>query len=146
MMGAYPDSGTVLRVGIDNLHNQSYFLFANPAWTSLEAGKQYPISLSFDGGPMEPVTAKAVRMGESTVLTVNLNSPSPNEVMTIFGRHIGVRILYNGNVIANLRLNGTAAAAAETIACNSQFASAGKRDPFKAVTSPGSVTKADPFI
>jgi hypothetical protein len=131
MISSY-GNGTMLRVGFNNLNNSSYFFISNPAWQSLEAGKQYQIAGQFDGGQMVSWTANAVNMSGSIVLSVGFDSPSPTEVLTIFGQRLNFKLYYHGNLLANMNLNGTAAAIAETINCNQQVSAKNdqKSDPF----------------
>ncbi len=129
MLVPYPSSGTILRVGFNNLKNTAYFLIGNPAWQSLEFGKQYQLAGRFDDGALAYWTGNTIRLGNTIFLMVHFNSPSPNEILTVFGQRLNLKLYYRGTVIANLKLNGTAAAAAETINCNNQFV-ASRPDPF----------------
>lgn len=140
MVGGYR-SGTILRVGFDNRHNASYFVIGNAAWRSLEVGKRYQLGAQFDGGQIAYWDAQAVSMGDTIALSVVFNSPSPNEVLAVFGQRLSLRLFYQGTAVANLRLSGTAAAAAETINCNNQFM-ATRPDPFSGASRP---VVADPF-
>jgi len=136
MVSSY-GSGTVLRVGFNNRNNTAYLMVGNEAWKSLEAGKQYQISGQFDNGTAYNWTANGARLGDMTVLSVPFGTPSPTEVMQTFGQRLNLKLYYRGNMLASMNLNGTAAAAAETINCNRQFNT--KADPF------GNGTRPDPF-
>lgn len=131
-------SGTFLRVGFNNTEHSSYFLIGNAAWQSLEAGKQYEVTGQFDDGVLAHWNAYAVNFGGATFLRVSFNSPSPTEVMTVFGQRLNLKLFYHGRILANLNLNGTAAAAAETINCNRQLTP----DPFGGEAPP---VITDPF-
>ena len=47
MLASYT-RGTVVRIGIDQQNLNGYIVIGNEAWRSLEAGKQYGLSLQFD--------------------------------------------------------------------------------------------------
>lgn len=141
MLSSY-GSGTALRVGFNNRNNTAYFIIGNSAWQALEAGKQYQIGGQFDGGQMAHWTATAVKMGDGTFLSVPFSSPSPSDVMLAFGQRLNLKVYYRGNLLSSMNLNGTAAAAAETINCNRQF-TATRTDPFESGT-PHPVS-SDPF-
>jgi hypothetical protein len=133
-------------------------MIAAPAWTSLEAGKICPLVAQFNGGAPFNWDATAFHIGAPdsglTALEVDFATPSPDEAMIVWGQRVGFRLTYQGRVIANLKLNGTAAAAAETMTCNhAQINAAGapapKADPFAAgppTPRPAPAPKrADPF-
>jgi hypothetical protein len=146
MLGTYTTSNTILRVGIANNSHSSYFVIVNPAWASLEVGKVYPVVGELDGQQAN-WHATARKLGTLTVLSVDFSEPSPDEVLSVFGRTVGFKLHYQGQVIANLRLNGTAAAAAEVVNCNHQMLNASaapKSDPFSA-PAPKTTMQHDPF-
>ena len=139
MAGSYPNPFTYLRVGVNNVTHTSYMMIGAPTWTSLEAGKVYPLDAQFNGEAPEHWKAIAIHVGAPdsglNALEVDFSTPSPDEAMRIWGQRLGFRLSFQGRVIANLKLNGTAAAAIETMTCNqSQLNTAGT-----------SVPKADPF-
>jgi hypothetical protein len=137
MVGTYNTAQTVIRIGFNNTNNSSNFVIINPAWTSLEVGKVYPLQATFNGdATVSNWNARAIKMGTATALAVDFSTPSPDQALMIWGQRLGFRLQYQGQLIANLRLNGTAAAAAETIACNHAQLNT-------AVTTPA--PKADPF-
>lgn len=41
--------GEILRIGFNNVQRNGYLMVANPAWHSLEAGKEYDLSFDFPG-------------------------------------------------------------------------------------------------
>ena len=136
MVAGYGNSA--FRVGIDNTSNTSYFMMFNPAWQTLVPGQQYQVAGQFDNGTVDTWTAMAITIGNVTALRVQFNTPSPAEIMQIFGRRYNFKLYYRGNVLSSLNLVGTEAAAAATINCNSQFTA--NRDPFA-----GGTRVADPF-
>jgi hypothetical protein len=156
MVGTYSTVQTVIRIGFNNTNNTSHLAILNPAWTSLEVGKVYQLQASFNGDTtVTNWNAHAIKLGQSTALAVDFSTPSPDEAFGIWAQRLGFRLQYQGRLIANLRLNGTAAAAAATIACNhAQLSAAGapapKTDPFVA-TGPATPRTAtapkpvDPF-
>jgi hypothetical protein len=144
MLGSYPGPNPVyLRVGFNNVNNNAYLMIASPAWPSLEPGKVYAISGQFDNETPTTWHATAIKVTENiTALQATFNDPYGS--MATFGQRLNLRLYYNGNLVTNLKLTGTAAAAAETINCNRQFTagSGGGSDPFKAQSRPA---KRDPF-
>jgi hypothetical protein len=87
MSGSYLNSGVYLRVGVNNASHMSYMMIASPAWTSLEAGKIYPLVAQFDGEAPANWNATAFHVGAPdsglTALEVDFTTPSPDEAPSV---------------------------------------------------------------
>ena len=143
MMSNYGGQNVVLRIGFDNRDNSLYFVIGSSAWQSLEPGKVYTINGQFDNGTMETWQATAFQFGGTGPAYLKTSFRNPYGSMNVFGQRLNFKLYYRGSLLANMNLNGTAAAAAETANCNRQFAGGHGGDPFNA-PAPAPV-KADPF-
>lgn len=127
--------GTVIRIGFnpENRFN-GYLLVGNDKWKSLEEGKEYKISIQFDG--LNPWEADAIgfKFGSKKkfiYLLINFESP---DFLKEFGRKHKMKIDYNSRRIATLSLKGSSAALGELLVCQNAMMNAKKKsnslDPF----------------
>ena len=137
--------GDVMRLGFDNSNKNGYVMIANPAWRSVEYGKEYKLSMEFDGGTPWTGTFRATKLGDLTVLANSFKDP---EFLRDFGAKQRVAIYYDGKLVTTLPLTGSFAAMESLIECQTKVDAiantpAAPSDPF----SGGSKTRpaADPF-
>jgi len=147
-MTAVYERGTAFRIGFDRTNANGYVMFGNLAWQSLEAGKEYSITLQFDDEPSWQGTATAVHIGADSAvfLAAPFNKPS---IMVEFMRKQALKIFYRGNLVTSLSLRGSYAAIQELLNCQSAVNEAmgspspQPKDPF--ASSRPANSKPDPF-
>jgi hypothetical protein len=119
--------GTYLRIGIDNTNNKNgYVMIGNEAWQSIEAGKEYKLSLEFNDETPWIGTFRAITMGDVTVLFNPFNKP---EFLREVGAKQKLTILYDDKVVTTLPLTGSYAAVQSLIECQSKVDEAAQSTP-----------------
>jgi hypothetical protein len=135
------DDGTTARVGINKKWDALYVLLRNRDWTSLEAGKLYPVKFVFDGIGTYDGELQGLKLG-NTVYLVHHNL-SPDFIKDFMQRN-RMEVFYRGTSIARLSLKDTYAAFLEVLNCQKEFgfsASKSGGDPFSERPTP----TRDPF-
>lgn len=131
------ENGTILRIGFSSGQTASsvpFMLLGNVTWTSMQEGKDYNLQLQFDQASPWDVPARGFRVGQFVFLLIGI---SKIEFIEEFMRKLGVKIYYQGNIIANLTLDGSFAAFRETVKCQVQM------DTLS--SAPGAQPSGDPF-
>lgn len=128
-------TGTVFRAGFNPSTNQTYIVFADANWKSLEVGKVYPLSIQFDkhepwSGGLTGFQAEGI-----VLLQANLNDPK-GAFFSQLSSSQGLTLTYQDKMIANLALKGSADAVKELLNCQAEM----PKDPFA-----GKAKKEDPF-
>jgi hypothetical protein len=145
MLSSYT-RGTYLRIGINNTAKNGYVMIGNEAWQSIEVGKEYKLSLEFDGETPWAGTFRATSMGDVTVLFNSFDKP---EFLREVAAKQKLTIYYDDKVVTTLPLTGSYAAVQSLIECQSKVdeaASSAPSDPFSSGrTRPASRTGNDPF-
>jgi hypothetical protein len=131
MIGSYV-KGEVFRIGISNTHKNGYVMLANPAWSSLEVGKQYKLSFQFDGESPWTGSFTAIQIGDVVALT---NSFDKGTFLQDIGVKQALTVWFNGKFVTRLPLTGTYAAVQSLIQC---------QEKVNQLTA-GSAKPADPF-
>ena len=142
------EQGTILRIGFfsgQSVSTVPYIILGNIYWTSIQEGKDYSLTFRFDNERPWAVDATGYRLGQHIFLLFEVGSW---DFVDEFMRKHGVRIVYNGQVIANLSLSNSFAALKETANCHVQMARADSQgtqpstDPFR---NPSTQQDRDPF-
>ncbi|HEY3695065.1 MAG TPA: hypothetical protein VGL30_05420 [Phenylobacterium sp.] len=143
------DEGTFLRIGIDARQpRNAYLMIGNPAWKSLEEGKDYKLIIQLDDETPWDAPAQVVTFSRgSRFLYVIFDEKGFIEELM---RKQAMIVKYNETQVATLSMKSTVAAIKEVANCQ-QYADS-RRDPFKA-TAPSkvdplaspTVLKSDPF-
>ncbi len=133
------DGNTLVRIGFDPSSSDYYLILGDDDWKSIEAGKEYDLTLKL--GRRDPWDAQAngIPLGDGTALMV---TSTDTNFLQEFSSQQNIKVEYNGDQIANLDLGGSAAAIQEMINCQTTVdaaASNGGDDPFKKTDS------GDPF-
>jgi hypothetical protein len=139
MIGSWT-RGDVLRVGIDNSHKNGYVMIGNSAWRSVESGKEYDLTLKFDGDAPWSGTFRATKMGPVTVLLNYFTNP---QVLKDFGAKQSLTVYYDGNFVTKLPLTGSYAAMQTLVDCQNKLDARASTpsDPF----SGSGRSASDPF-
>jgi hypothetical protein len=122
-----------MRIGYHPETEKVYFLFGDPEWKSLKAGKTYPMQFVFDGRDRYEDDMLAHDISGDVVLTVD--DVSDDFIQSFAERH-AMEISYRGKVIARLSLQNTYAAINEVGRCQQSQATRPQPlpkggDPFK---------------
>ena len=139
---AYEDGG-FLRLGyaVSDSINEVYMGLTNPAWKSLEAGKDYDVQVKFDDEPAWEMTASAVE----GVTTPWLILPAKNDnFLEEFVRKLTLRVMFRGKVIAKLDLRGSGKAVDEMVACQNAMNEASASKAPAPTPSPAPKDPIDP--
>lgn len=133
------EGGTILRVGLAPSTSQIYLLIADPAWKSLEVDKEYQLHLQFGARSPWDAPARAVDMGGGVPFLMVTADESNLFEEFMLQTHLVVK--FDGEVVANLSLRGTATAGSELLTCQERLNDAApkERDPF------AKPVKRDPF-
>jgi hypothetical protein len=114
MVASFRD-GEIIRLGFDNNSNVSYLMMGNPKWRSLEKGMYYTVSLQFNGIPTIPWTGVVTDRG---LLYFHFTN---GKFWRSFAEKTMLTVFYQANVVAQLPLIGTYAAAKGVFECNRAF-------------------------
>lgn len=135
------ERGTELRIGFNRQRGNGYVLVGNPAWSTLEVGKDYRIDMRFDYENPWQADAVGFRFpsGSQIYLSVSFDRAA---FLTEFMAKQNLEITYNGRQVALLSLRGSGAAGLELIRC--QDAHPQRSDPFGPNQS-APPTGSDPF-
>ena len=137
------EKGTILRFGFLPEAKTMYVMLADNDWKSLEVGKEYALQLKMGREDAWDAPAKAIDMSGTTVLFVTTDKV---QFLREFMEQTNFTASYDGEVITQLSLRGTANAGRELIACQEVFAETNGaaqktgRDPFAKGTE-----SRDPF-
>ncbi|MER8405327.1 DUF1176 domain-containing protein [Mesorhizobium sp. M1307] len=143
----YQDN-TTFRIGFEAPDSKSglYVALANSNWTSIEAGKDYDLTLQIDNETGWRSPATGYRFGSMPALIFGTNQTA--FVDQLMRKH-SLRVFFNGNQILNLSLRGSNAALLEMGNCQNQVdaylgrKNGGGSDPFAGdVAAPA---QKDPF-
>jgi hypothetical protein len=131
------DGDTIVRIGFDPSNSDYYLMLADADWKSIEADKEYDLTLTMGHRQPWDATATGMMMGDQPTLMVR---STDTDFLDEFSSQQSIKVEYSGDQIANLNLTGSAAAIREMITCQDTVnqASKGSGDPFKK-------TAADPF-
>ncbi|MEZ5829948.1 MAG: hypothetical protein R3D05_02065 [Dongiaceae bacterium] len=108
------DTGTMLRVGFTRLTSQGYMLIANNAWSSVEIGRRYDVTLKFGKAPPWNDEATAINLNGTISLWMSFSNV---DVIVDFMQEEDVAIWYNGRRVDSVSLNGGYAAFSEVLRC-----------------------------
>lgn len=108
---------TILHVGFAMLPGNAgfYVLLRNDKWKSLEDDKTYPLHLSFDF--KKALVLEATGSSSSHGLSIVTKMA---KLMAQFETSSQLRVTYDGNVVADLRLDGAATAFSQMRACQNE--------------------------
>jgi hypothetical protein len=131
------DGDTIVRIGFDPSNSDYYLMLADTDWQSIEADKDYDLTLTMGHRQPWEATATGVMMGDQPTLLVR---STDTDFLDEFSSQQNIKVEYSGDQIANLNLTGSAAAIREMINCQDTVnqSAKGSGDPFKK-------TAADPF-
>lgn len=137
------DVGTVIRAGFNPALNSTYITFGDVKWKSIEVGKEYPLTIQFDKRTGWNGMATGIRFDGSDVNMLHASiGAKPADFFAQMAASHAIYIRYQGKVISNLRLTGSAAAVSEMINCQLAMRETGAgQDPFAEASTNGS----DPF-
>lgn len=136
--------GEILRIGFKNVQRNGYLMVANPAWHSLEAGKEYDLSFDFPGDAPWRGTFVAKKLGDLTFLEISFKNPN---FLRDFAWRQKVNVYYAGSFVSSMPLTGSRAAMQSLLECQHKAdAAAGppatSSDPF---SNPATKPATDPF-
>lgn len=114
--------GTVVRLGFTAERDMHWFL-AHDDWKSLEEGKAYVTSVSFDNGApyTGPMKGKAMGGGVVALSATFADATVWKRFLGEFMRGNRMRVTYGGQQIALLNLQNSAAAGEALLACQTSF-------------------------
>lgn len=113
--------GTVVRLGFTAERDMQWFL-AHEDWKSLEDGKAYVTSVSFDNGAPYTGPMKGKAMGGIVALSATFADAAVwRRFLGEFMRGNRMRVTYGGQQIALLNLQNSAAAGEALTACQTSF-------------------------
>ena len=93
--------GEILRIGFNNVQRNGYLMVANPAWRSLEAGKEYDLSFDFPGDAPWRGTFVAKKLGDLTFLEISFKNPN---FLRDFAWRQKVNVYYAGRFVSSMPL------------------------------------------
>lgn len=110
------EDGTVLRLGFNapGDANVVYLAIGNEKWASIEAEKDYDITIRMDRESPWDARARGLRMGDFPMLVIHTNEVGFFDEIV---RKHGMSVYFNGNEIASLSLAGSAAASNLIVEC-----------------------------
>jgi hypothetical protein len=108
--------GVSIRLGFNsqNSPHPVHLAISSPDWSSIETGKDYNVAWQLDDNPQWGSTASGVDFGTGKGLWSNIDAPNFIEE---FVRKHGLKLYFNGNVIASMDLRDSGAAAREMAEC-----------------------------
>jgi hypothetical protein len=126
------EAGTIIRVGFTE-ERSVYVAVGDVDWKSIEAGKEYELSIRMDNEEAWTGTSTARQVGDGLVM-LGLTTTNTNFLAEFMTKH-GVKFIYRGKTIASLSLRGSYATIAEMIRCqaevNDMIADRDSGDPFR---------------
>jgi hypothetical protein len=108
------EGDTYARIGFNPQMSSFYLLVGDLDWNSIEAGKEYNIELQMGQRPSWTAPAIGGRLGDVPNLIVTSRDPA---FVDEFARQHYIRVWYEGREVANLSLEGSAAAIDEMLRC-----------------------------
>ncbi|WP_432346658.1 hypothetical protein WMC41_00620 [Shinella yambaruensis] len=148
-MATFFENGIVLRLGFQQRGAQfpAYFALASNDWKSIEVGKEYQLRIQLDNKDPWDAPAVGLNLNGLPALMVSFGEA---KFIGEFVRQHAFKATFNGSLIANLSLKGSAVAARELATCQKTIdgildngTPSTKRDPFS-VNDPAP-EKRDPF-
>jgi len=135
------DGSTIIRIGFDPSNSDYYLMLADDDWKSIEADKDYALTLTLGKRQPWDATATGMMMGDQPTLIVRSTDA---DFLGEFASQQNIKVEYSGSQIANLNLDGSSAAIGEMINCQDTVnkSSGNKGDPFQKAGTKGS---GDPF-
>ncbi|HJQ55353.1 MAG TPA: hypothetical protein VJ890_00515 [Vineibacter sp.] len=137
--------GTISRIGFTS-SRALYWMLGHDDWQSLEKGKEYSISVSFDGASPFTGRMRAVQLRNSVLLGIEI----PRGFLDQFMRSQIMEVMFGDRRVARLNLRGSYAAGEELILCQTMIdggrtpqAGPPARDPFSNI--PSGTAPRDPF-
>lgn len=142
MVGSYT-RGEIIRIGINKKTKNGYMMIGNKAWSSLEPGKEYKLSLKFDGESPWTGVFRALDLGDGD-RTLWGDFTKVNFLKDL-GAKQGMTVYYNDKRVTWIPLTGTSAAVRSMAQCQAKVdaivdETAHSKDPFA-----GSPRSTDPF-
>jgi hypothetical protein len=140
--------GVSIRLGFNSQNSPQpvHLAISSPDWSSIEAGKDYNVAWQLDDNPPWASIASGVDFGTTKGLWSNVDAPN---FIDEFVRKHGLKLYFNGNIIASMDLRDSGAAARELAVCQKAIDSYSQqpeqpkpKDPF--TNQPSTVGK-DPF-
>jgi hypothetical protein len=131
---------TAMRVGINPKNHNAYILMLDDQWRSLESGKEYRLSFSFDGEAPWAGVFTGLNMGGSPGLVTSFDKP---KFLQDFATKQTLSIYWGDRTVALLPLTGSYGAVQSLTQCQAkvdQIMASGS-DPFAG----GGSTSTDPF-
>ncbi len=126
-----------------------YIMIANADWASIEDEKDYELRLQLDNENHWNAVATGMTIGGLKALVINFGEV---KFVTEFVRKHWFKVWFNGQMIANLSLSGSAKAARELVLCQTavnSYLSSGQRpsakDPFDQTPASSNRSAKDPF-
>ena len=139
------DNNTFLRFQVNSDRQNVEFIIAKASWNSLRNGQSYDLEVAFgDARPWAGV-AKGYRWNDilpSLVLSVPFAQAQASQFMEAFTAKTQVSVSYEGQEIANLKLEGQGDAIEAMMECQAAMAEA--RQPTEAASDPFA-PKPDPI-
>lgn len=137
------EGGSTLRLGFNKLIGSYYILAGDPAWKSIEYGKEYPLKIQF--GELSKWAGVAVGFswdGEKNApwLWVDIDSSNGSGLIEEFMQQHTIKLFYNDEQILNLKLKDSYKAGMEMLRCQEAINET-SIDPF---ATPEKITN-DPF-
>lgn len=137
------EGGSSLRLGFNKMEDNYYILAGDPAWKSIEYGKEYQVGIQF--GELSKWSGSAVGFswdGEKNEpwLWVDIDSTSAKSLLTEFMQQHTIKLFYNEKQILNLELKDSYKAGMEMLRCQEAINET-SIDPF---STPVKIT-SDPF-
>lgn len=143
------DTGTILRIGFypKGSANMAFLSIGDADWKSIEAQREYEVSLQLDGGRRWPAVAFGMDFTDTKILVVNFSNA---DFFTEFVRKNTLALVFEGRAIASLSLRDSMKAVSEMFKCqeavNTLMPSGGQAasaDPFAGAG--GNAANKDPF-
>jgi hypothetical protein len=137
---------TYLRVGIDTVDQgifSIYMMIGNPAWASLEVGKDYPLVVQFSN--LTPWRAEGVAVDWNGIKVMLIPVITEKEVLSQLYNQSSIAFYYNDRLVDKLSLVDSRAAIDSMARCQQAvFNSSGSRNSPSRTSDPF-VRSPDPF-
>jgi hypothetical protein len=124
------DGDAIVRIGFDPSQSDYYLMLSDADWQSIKAGNDYNLTLTLGHRPSWDAAATGIMMGDQPALLVR---STDTDFIEEFSGQNNIRVEYDGNQIANLNLDGSAAALREMVNCQATMNenSGASGDPFQ---------------